>query len=66
MAGGMSGPDLAQEARKRRPGLRVLFSSGFPRDAGRDIEPSFDDLLLSKPYRRTELASKVREVLNAG
>ena len=66
MAGGMSGPDLAREARKQRPGLRVLFSSGFPRDAGRSIEPSFDDLLLSKPYRRTELANKVREVLNAG
>jgi CheY-like chemotaxis protein len=66
MAGGMSGPDLAREARKQRPGLRVLFSSGFPRDAGRDIEPNFDDMLLSKPYRRTELASKVREVLNAG
>ena len=65
MAGGMSGPDLAREARKQRPGLRVLFSSGFPRDAGRDVEPSFDDLLLSKPYRRAELASKVREVLNA-
>jgi PAS domain S-box-containing protein len=66
MAGGMSGPDLAREARKHIPGLRVLFSSGFPRDAGRDIEPNFDDSLLTKPYRRADLANKVREILNAG
>ncbi|HEX9447599.1 MAG TPA: PAS domain S-box protein [Dongiaceae bacterium] len=65
MAGGMSGPDLAREARKLRPNLKVLFSSGFPRDAAKDIGPDLDDMLLSKPYRRAELASKVREVLNA-
>jgi PAS domain S-box-containing protein len=65
MPGGMSGPDLAREARKLRPNLRVLFSSGFPRDASRSIGPDLDDMLLSKPYRRADLAAKIREVLNA-
>ncbi len=66
MPGGMSGPDLAREARRHRPGLRVLYSSGFPRDAGRQYGADFTDALLSKPYRRADLAHKIREVLNAG
>ncbi|HWT96133.1 MAG TPA: response regulator, partial [Terriglobales bacterium] len=65
MPGGMSGTDLAREARHHRPELRVLYSSGFPRDAGRQFDGKVTDMLLSKPYRRVDLAHKIREVLNA-
>src|SRR5262249_42288015 len=48
---GMSGRELAREARRRRPGLRVLFATGYARDAvfhaSRD-EP--DGQLLLKPF----------------
>ena len=64
MAGGMSGTDLANAARALRPNLKVLFTSGFAdgaRNGGRFTE---HDLLLSKPYRRHDLARKIREVLD--
>jgi CheY-like chemotaxis protein len=66
MPGGMSGAELAREARRMRPGIRVLFTSGYAENAivhdGR-----LDDgvQLLSKPYRLEQLARKVRETLDA-
>ena len=36
MAGGASGPELAAQARSLRPGLRVLFTSGYSDDALQD------------------------------
>ena len=33
MAGGITGVDLAQEARRRRPGLKILFTSGYAEPA---------------------------------
>jgi CheY-like chemotaxis protein len=67
MPGGMGGRQLADEALKLRPGLPVLFTSGYTENAivhhGR-LDPGVH--LLSKPYRRQELAAKVRFVLDAG
>ncbi|HEX7775433.1 MAG TPA: PAS domain S-box protein [Parvibaculum sp.] len=67
MPGGLNGPQLAAEAKKVRPGLRVLFTSGYTENAivhhGR-LDRGVH--LLSKPYRRAELAAKVRFVLSAG
>jgi signal transduction histidine kinase/CheY-like chemotaxis protein len=66
MPGGLSGPQLAAAAQALRPGLRVLYTSGYTQNAvvhdGR-----LDDgvVLLSKPYRRQELAAKLRQVLDA-
>ncbi len=65
MPGGMSGRDLADEAQRVRPGLKVLFTSGYAEHAivhhGR-LDPGVQ--LLGKPYRRAELARKVRAVLD--
>ena len=65
MPGGMDGRRLADEARRRRPALRVLYTSGYTENAivhhGR-LDAGVQ--LLSKPYRRTELAAKVRRVLD--
>ncbi|MEX2297587.1 MAG: ATP-binding protein [Dongiaceae bacterium] len=64
MPGGMNGRELADEARQLRPDLPVLFTSGYTEDAIL-IEGRLDSSvhLLSKPYRRQELATKIRDVL---
>lgn len=61
----MSGPELAKRAKALRPELRVLFTSGYTRDAiMRDdrLDPEVD--LLSKPFTYATLAAKVRELLD--
>ncbi|UYN95357.1 MAG: response regulator [Enhydrobacter sp.] len=67
MPGGMNGRELADAARRLRPGLAVLFTSGYTENAivhhGR-VDTGAE--LLGKPYRRHELAGKVRKVLDAG
>jgi len=65
MPGGMSGPELARAAQDLRPGLKVLYTSGYTENAivhqGR-LDPGVQ--LLSKPYRRDELALRVRRMLD--
>lgn len=65
MPGGINGPELAERVLSLRPGTRVLYTSGYTENAivhhGR-VDPGV--ALLSKPYRRQELASKVRSVLD--
>jgi len=67
MPGGMGGADVAARATTLRPSLKVLFTSGYAENAivnhGR-LEPGLH--LLRKPYRRRELALKLRELLDAG
>jgi len=66
MPGGMNGRQLADEARKRRPELKVLFTSGYTENAivhhGR-LDPGV--LLLAKPYRKPQLAQMIRVALDA-
>jgi CheY-like chemotaxis protein len=66
MPGGINGKELAEAARQVRPDLKVLFTSGFP---GPSTGPGtrFDDadVLLSKPYRKHDLAKAVKEILTA-
>jgi CheY-like chemotaxis protein len=65
MPGGVDGTELAQKLRARRPKLKVLLTSGFAaaRVGGTSRELNWP--LLSKPYRKTELARAVREILDA-
>jgi DNA-binding NtrC family response regulator len=63
MPGGMSGPDLAVTATAKNPGLKVLLTSGFTHATMRDDEQAGNFELLSKPYRRQELAQRVQSVL---
>lgn len=64
MPGPLSSTELARRARQRRPGLRVLFTSGYTENAllhGGRID---DDVqLLSKPYTRDALQRKLDQVL---
>jgi CheY-like chemotaxis protein len=64
LPGGKTGADLAREARKLQPGLKVLFTTGYARSA-LDKEQRGEkglDLLL-KPFGIEELAAKVREMV---
>ncbi len=64
MPGGMSGRDLADAAIELRPGLKVLYTSGYSENAivhhGR-LDPGVH--LLSKPYRREELAAALKDAM---
>jgi signal transduction histidine kinase len=65
MPGGMNGPQLAQAAQALRPGLHVLFSSGYSMDAlSREGRLQEGVLLLAKPYTKAELAQRVRRALS--
>jgi CheY-like chemotaxis protein len=64
MPGGMNGRQLATEAVKRRPGLKVLYTSGYTENAivhhGR-LDAGV--LLLPKPYLSSDLARMLRTAL---
>jgi signal transduction histidine kinase len=66
LPGGINGRELADAARVRRPALRVLFTTGYARDAivhqGR-LDPGVD--LLTKPFTQDMLASRVSSMLAA-
>jgi CheY-like chemotaxis protein len=65
LPGGINGKHLADAVRKRRPDLRVLFTSGYARNAivhdGR-LDPGV--LLITKPFTYAALASRIRDVLD--
>jgi signal transduction histidine kinase/CheY-like chemotaxis protein len=66
LPGHVDGLQLANDVRRRRPGVKVLFTSGFSQAAMRQqgrLDPGMQ--LLAKPYRRAELARTLRLVLDA-
>ena len=66
LPGGMNGRQLADEARRRRPHLKVLFTTGYARNAiihdGR-LDAGVD--LITKPFSQSALAEKLRDILDA-
>ena len=65
MPGPLRGIELASRARALSPGIEVLYTSGYAENAivhGGRLDPGVN--LLSKPYRREQLAAKVRQVLD--
>lgn len=61
---GMDGRDLAREAITRHPNLKVLLTSGFPESRLEREELSARNIrLLTKPYRKQDLAQMVRAIL---
>jgi len=65
MPGGMSGRDLADQLLSRKPGLRVLFISGYNLDmGGADFAPHKGYKFLPKPFTPDTLAQAVRNCLD--
>ena len=65
LPGGMDGIALTREVGRRRPGSKVLLTSGFPGRRLEDAEGLGNTVrLLSKPYRKGDLARAVREALD--
>ena len=67
LPGGMNGRQLADEVQRRRPAVKVLYATGYTRNAiihqGR-LDSDVD--LLSKPFTADALTRKVRQVLDGG
>jgi signal transduction histidine kinase/DNA-binding response OmpR family regulator len=65
MPGGMTGDELGAELRRRKPGLKTIYASGYTsafvgRDFGQD-----DVTFLPKPYQPQQVAQLIRETLDA-
>ncbi|MGH7971133.1 MAG: ATP-binding protein, partial [Limisphaerales bacterium] len=65
MGGRLTGIDLAHESRKNRPGLRVLLTTGYA-DPALLTRISSVGTFLRKPYRKRDLALKLRSILDEG
>jgi PAS domain S-box-containing protein len=65
LPGGVSGLELAREAQRIRPNLKVLLTSGYPEPVSKDDGAMPGMEVLQKPYRRRDLAEAVRRVLDA-
>ena len=63
----MSGRQLADRALGKRPNLKVLYTTGYTRNAivhNGMLDPGTN--LLTKPFSIEELAAKVRKILDEG
>ncbi|BAT58186.1 blue-light-activated protein [Variibacter gotjawalensis] len=67
LPGGMTGATLAKKAQALRPNMKVLFTTGYARNAivhhGR-LDPGVE--LITKPFTYSDLAARVRDVLDLG
>jgi len=64
MPGGTDGRELAEQATKIRPGIRVLLMSGYATDALVLHGVADGTPFLQKPFTQQQLAGKVRDVLD--
>ena len=65
LPGGLDGVQLAERAGQTRPGLPVLFTTGYTTNSilvRERLDPSVS--VLTKPYRKAALIEKIREVLD--
>lgn len=66
LPGGKGGRELADEVSARYPDLKVLYMSGYTENAIIHHDRLDEGVvLLNKPFRKDQLAAKVREALNA-
>jgi PAS domain S-box-containing protein len=64
LPGGMNGIELAKRARKHRPGLKVLFITGYAENAAISnggLEPGTH--IMTKPFAMERLATRIRSIL---
>ena len=66
LPGGINGRQLCEEARKLRPTIKVLFTSGYARNAivhDARLDPGVQ--LLTKPFTQAALGEKLRDIIDA-
>ena len=64
MPGGMNGVVLAREARRRKPKLKVLITTGYAEASIERVDAGGSEFeIINKPYRQQDLGRKVRQVL---
>ncbi len=64
LPGGLNGVEIAEEAKRIQPSIKVLYTTGYAENAfalQSQLDPAAT--LVSKPYRRVELLKKVRAIL---
>ena len=62
--GGVSGAELAQQLRRKKSDLRVIYSSGYSSEIiGKNVNENIS-AFLPKPYRPPQLALHVRKSLD--
>jgi PAS domain S-box-containing protein len=64
MPEGLTGFQLAEAACQMRPGLKVMFTTGYAGTQDAAGTPDWQERLIRKPYRRPELAEKIRAALS--
>jgi len=67
LPGGLNGRQLADAARQRRPGLKVLFITGYAENAAfgkRFLDPGM--ALVTKPFTLEALAARIRAMVEGG
>lgn len=65
MPGGMNGVMVAREARKMRPRLKVLLTTGYAEASIERVDARGTEFeLIGKPYRRIDLATRIRQLLD--
>jgi CheY-like chemotaxis protein len=66
MPGDVHGYDLAREARRLRPDIKLLYTSGYALSAALSrTAPIVDARLVRKPYRLDQLIGEIRRTLDA-
>jgi CheY-like chemotaxis protein len=66
LPGKLTGRDLVEAVEGRRPGVKVLLMSGYaPKELVNDGQLGSSEALLNKPFRKIELARKIRSVLDS-
>ncbi len=64
LPGGLNGRQIADAGRRTRPGLKVLFVTGYAEDATVDsdqLEPGME--VLTKPFMMMALSAKIRDMI---
>jgi len=65
LPGGMTGAQVAEQARQLRPELKVLFTTGYARNAiVHHARLDKGVALITKPFSSAELAVKIRDMLD--
>ena len=66
MPGSINGLALADEVRRRAPAVPVLLTTGYNEELAREGGPGASGAdVLGKPYRRAELADRIRAAIDA-